>query len=157
MKKSLAFAIATFFGIGKIPFAPGTFGSLATLPLAFALAYYGGLYGILCGIVLSFIIGIKATQEVLRYTPHDPGFIVIDEVAGQLMSFVFVAPYLKNNTQAWILYLAGFVLFRFFDIFKPQPVRWADRKILNAFGVMLDDIIAGCYSALILLIIYHLI
>ena len=157
MKKGLAFTIATFFGVGRIPFAPGTFGSLATLPLAFILAYYWGLYGILGGIFLSFVIGIKASKEVLKYTPHDPGFIVIDEVAGQLMSFCFVAPYLEGNTQLWIIYLAGFVLFRFFDIFKPQPVRWADRKILNAFGVMFDDIIAGCYAALILLITYHLI
>ena len=157
MKKSFAFLIATFFGAGRFPFAPGTIGSLATLPLAFILAYYWGIHGIIIGIITSFIIGIIATKEVLKYTPHDPGFIVIDEVAGQLMSFIFVAQALQGNSQAWIIYLSGFVLFRFFDIFKPQPVRWADRKILNAWGVMLDDIIAGCYAALILLIIYHLV
>ena len=98
-----------------------------------------------------------STKEVLKYTSHDPAFIVIDEVAGQLMTFTFVAQYLQGDIKAWVIYLAGFVLFRFFDIFKPQPVRWADRKILNAWGVMLDDIIAGCYAALILLILYHLI
>ena len=156
MKKSFAFLIATFFGTGRFPFAPGTIGSLATLPLAFILAYYWGIYGIIIGIITSFIIGIIATKEVLKYTPHDPGFIVIDEVAGQLMSFIFVAQALQGNSQAWIIYLSGFILFRFFDIFKPQPVRWADRKILNAWGVMLDDIIAGCYASLILLILYHL-
>ena len=157
MKKGLAFLIATFFGAGKFPFAPGTIGSLVTLPLAFVLAYFWGTCGIVFGIIFSFIIGVMASKEVLKYTPHDPGFIVIDEVAGQLMSFSFVAQYLQGNTKAWIIYLAGFILFRFFDIFKPQPVRWADRKILNAWGVMLDDIIAGCYAALILLILYHLV
>ena len=156
MKKGLAFLIATFFGAGKFPFAPGTIGSLMTLPIAFALAYFWGVYGIVFGIVVSFFIGIIATKEVLKYTSHDPAFIVIDEVAGQLMSFAFVAQYLQGNPKEWVIYLSGFVLFRFFDIFKPQPVRWADRKILNAWGVMLDDIIAGCYAALILLIFYHL-
>jgi phosphatidylglycerophosphatase A len=78
--------------------------------------------------------------------------VVIDEVAGQLLSFATVAELLQHNTHAWLIYLCGFGLFRLFDIVKPQPVRWADRKILNAWGVMLDDIIAGVYATLILYI-----
>jgi phosphatidylglycerophosphatase A len=152
MNKTVAFSLATFFGIGRSKYAPGTAGSLATLPLAFVLAYFYGLWGILAGVVLSFIIGVTATTEVLKYTPHDPGFVVIDEVAGQLLSFATVAELLYHNLHAWWIYLCGFVLFRLFDIVKPQPVRWADRKILNAWGVMLDDIIAGVYAMLILYI-----
>jgi phosphatidylglycerophosphatase A len=152
MKKMIAFSLATFFGIGRSKYAPGTAGSLATLPLAFVLAYFYGLWGILAGVILSFVVGVIATAEVLKYTPHDPGFVVIDEVAGQLLSFATVAELLQHNTHAWLIYLCGFGLFRLFDIVKPQPVRWADRKILNAWGVMLDDIIAGVYATLILYI-----
>ena len=154
MKKSISFIIATFFGFGYSKIAPGTIGSLITLPLAFLLAYFFGIWGISIAVVLIFIIGTMATTEVLRHTPHDPGFVVIDEVAGQLLTFASVAPFLKNNISAWHIYIAGFILFRIFDIFKPQPVRWADRNIENAWGVMLDDIIAGTYATLILYILF---
>lgn len=153
MKSRISFFLATYFGFGRSKKAPGTVGSLATLPLAFALAYYFGLWGIITGVLISFIIGIITVTEVLKTTPHDPGFVVIDEVAGQLLTFAPVAAFLQNNPRAWLTYLVGFILFRIFDIFKPQPVRWADRKILNAWGVMLDDIIAGVYAMLILYIL----
>ncbi|MCQ2741273.1 MAG: phosphatidylglycerophosphatase A, partial [Alphaproteobacteria bacterium] len=153
MKKKLSYLLATFFGFGCAPFAPGTVGSLATLPLAFALCYFWGIWGILAGVIITFFIGVYTSSEVLKYTPHDPGFIVIDEVAGQLLTFATVAPYLQNTSKGLIIYITGFILFRIFDIAKPQPVKWADRKILNAWGVMLDDIIAGCYAMLILLIL----
>ena len=154
MKKNISFWIASYLGLGYSKIAPGTVGSLATLPLAFVLAYFYGIWGIITGIIVSFIAGVISTYEVLRYTPHDPGFIVIDEVAGQLTTFIVVAPYLQNNPKSWPIYIIGFILFRIFDIFKPQPVRWADKKITNAWGVMLDDIIAGVYSALILYILF---
>lgn len=154
MRKRLSFWLATFFGFGYSRFAPGTVGSLATLPLAFLLAYFFGILGIISGVIISFIIGIAATAEVLKTTPHDPGFVVIDEVSGQLLTFAPVAAFLQGNLNSWGIYLSGFVLFRIFDIFKPQPVRWADRKILNAWGVMLDDIIAGIYAMLILYILF---
>ena len=154
MKKGFSFTLATFFGVGYSKFAPGTFGSLATIPLAFILTNYVGSWSIGVAVLLVFIIGTMATTEVLRHTPHDPGFVVIDEVAGQLLTFISIAPHLNNGYNDWPLYLTGFILFRIFDIFKPQPVRWADRKITNAWGVMLDDIIAGTYATLILYIIY---
>ena len=154
MKKGFSFTLATFFGVGYSKFAPGTFGSLATLPLAFLLANYCGTLGVTIAVLIIFIIGTMATTEVLRHTPHDPGFVVIDEVAGQLLTFISVAPYLNNKFYDWKIYLIGFILFRIFDIFKPQPVRWADRKITNAWGVMLDDIIAGTYATLILYLLF---
>ena len=154
MKHQIAFFLATFFKVGNIKFAPGTFGSFATLPLAFILAYFHGLIGIITGSVIAFFIGVVVVKEVLKITSHDPSFVVIDEVAGQLLTFSLVANYLQYNTSSWKIYLCGFVLFRLFDIFKPQPVGWADKKILNAWGVMLDDIIAGIYAMIILYILF---
>ena len=86
MKKGFSFTLATFFGVGYSKIAPGTFGSLVTLPLAFILANYIGAWSIGVAVFLVFIIGTMATTEVLRHTPHDPGFVVIDEVAGQLLA-----------------------------------------------------------------------
>ncbi len=154
MKRWIAFWLATFFGFGRSKIAPGTVGSLMTLPLAFGLAYYLGLWGIIGGVVVSFVVGVFATKEVLKVTPHDPGFVVIDEVAGQLLTFAPIACFLQGRTDAWLVYLIGFVLFRIFDILKPQPARWADKKVLNAWGVMLDDVIAGTYAMLILYIFF---
>ena len=106
MKKNISFILATYFGFGYSKIAPGTIGSLMTLPLAFVLAYFYGIAGIITGSVLVFIIGTISTTEVLRHTPHDPGFIVIDEVAGQLITFAAVAPHLQDNLiKSWPIYL----------------------------------------------------
>lgn len=150
MRKKLSFVVASSFGVGYCPFASGTAGSLATLPLAFAVAYFYGVWGILAAAVVAFFAGVAASREVLKYTKHDPSLIVIDEVVGQLLAFALVADKLVANTQAWAVYVIGFALFRLFDIWKPQPARWADQKVLNAWGVMLDDVFAGIYAALCL-------
>ena len=150
MRKKLSFVVASSFGVGYCPFASGTAGSLATLPLAFAVAYFYGVWGILAAAVIAFFAGVATSREVLKYTKHDPSLIVIDEVVGQLLAFALVADKLVANTQAWAVYVIGFALFRLFDIWKPQPARWADQKVLNAWGVMLDDVFAGIYVALCL-------
>lgn len=155
MKKKIAYLLASYFGFGFSPFASGTVGSLMTLPLVFVCAYYWGMLGIICLSVVAFLIGVIASKEVLKYTKHDPSLIVIDEVSGQSLSFVLLADSLIGNMQAWLVYLVGFALFRLFDIWKPQPVRWADRKLLNAWGVMLDDVFAGIYAAICLCLINH--
>lgn len=153
MKKKIAYLFASYFGSGFSPVASGTVGSFLTLPLAFICAYFWGIKGILILSVLAFGIGVIASQEVLKYTKHDPSLIVIDEVVGQSLTFVLLADKLMGNTQAWLVYLVGFAFFRLFDIWKPQPVRWADRKILNAWGVMLDDVFAGVYAAVCLYLV----
>ncbi len=154
MNLRLAFFIATFFKIGYSKIAPGTMGSLATLPVAFGLAYYYGFCGIIGGVLIASVLGILSIGKVLTQTPHDPSFVVIDEVAGQLLTFALLANHLQNRSDTWLIYLCGFILFRFFDIFKPQPVGWADRKIRNAWGVMLDDIFAGAYAMVILYLLF---
>ena len=155
MFKKISFLLASFFGAGYAPAAPGTAGSLAALPFAFALAYYFGTWGIVIGTAVAFIIGTLTTAEVLKTSRHDPSFVVIDEVAGQLLTFVLIADILQYDADSWLMYLLGFMLFRLFDITKPQPVGWADRKLLNAWGVMLDDIFAGAYAAVILYFINY--
>lgn len=151
--KFICHAICSGFGVGYCPIASGTAGSLETLPLAFLAAYFYGFWGIITATLISFFIGVIASKEVLKYTKHDPSLIIIDEVAGQLLSFALVANALVGNLHAWWTYIIGFALFRLFDITKPQPAKYFDAKVLNAWGVMLDDIAAGVYAAIMLYII----
>ncbi|MBQ9035078.1 MAG: phosphatidylglycerophosphatase A [Alphaproteobacteria bacterium] len=151
--KFLCHALCSGFGVGYCPIASGTAGSLETLPFAFLVAYFYGFCGIMAATAVSFVIGVIASKEVLKYTRHDPSLIIIDEVAGQLLSFALVANALIGNLHAWWTYIIGFGLFRLFDITKPQPAKFFDAKVLNAWGVMLDDIAAGIYAAIVLYII----
>ena len=117
MNKRLASIIATYLGFGLSPKAPGTVGSLATLPLAFAMCYYFGLTGLLIAAFISIAIGIPATAALIDgQEDKDPKRVVIDEVAGQLLTFVFMSGILYHNLNAWWIYLTGFALFCFFDI-----------------------------------------
>lgn len=152
----LALIFATFFGAGLSPKAPGTAGSFATLFLAFPVAYFYGFNGIVIAAVISFFIGVWATNQITKNSEEkDPSKVVIDETAGQLTSFVLVANYLQNtlSVKALVLYLLGFAFFRLFDIVKKGPVKWADTKIKNAWGVMLDDVFAGIFAAIVLMLI----
>lgn len=156
MYKTISFIIVSLFGCGKSPIVSGTVGSFATLPLAYFLIYFYGIWGILAGAFVLFFAGVLFSIEVLKYTAHDPAIIVIDEAVGQLLSFLFVAEYLKNSSGQIFLYLAAFFLFRFFDIVKPQPAKYFDQCVLNAWGVMLDDVVAGIYAAIVVFLIYRL-
>jgi len=156
MLKKLAFIIATFFGAGLSPKAPGTAGSLATLPLAFLTAYFFGRNGIVVAAGIAFFAGVWATGQLTKDSDDkDPSKVVIDETAGQLLTFSLVAPTLYHNATLHVIfiYLAGFLLFRLFDIFKAGPVKWADSKLKNAWGVMLDDVFAGLFAAIVLMLI----
>lgn len=144
--------IATVFGVGYLRPAPGTWGSLAALPVAFVLHVLGGFPLVLMAVAAIFILGVWATTAMTEYKPDkDPSEIVIDEVAGQLVAL------LPLSYSAWAMdisilalwpgWIAGFLLFRLFDITKPGPVGWADRRH-DPMGVMLDDVIAGVFAAL---------
>ena len=146
--KKTAEIVATYFGLGLSPKAPGTVGSFGTLPLAFILAYFTGIYGIVAVATICFIAGVLATDVIIRdQKEKDPGKVVIDEVVGQLLAFSFVCDYLYQNLHNWWIYLFGFAAFRFFDICKMGPVKWFDKKMKNAYGVMLDDVCAGFMAA----------
>lgn len=125
---------------------PGTWGSLAALPCGCAIrAEYGGIgLAVAAGIVLA--VGCWAAEKVVRASAiQDPGTIVIDEVVGQWLVLSTVPCDLPS-------YLLAFLLFRLFDIWKPWPVRWADQNVRGGLGIMLDDLLAGGYAALVLLV-----
>ena len=149
--------IATFFYIGHLRPAPGTWGSLAALPAAAIIGGLGGPYALLVAIVVVYAVGIWAvTQETAGKSDHDPSEIVIDEVVGQwlaLLPVVFGAAAMGADLLAlWPGWIAAFALFRLFDILKPGPVGWADRRG-DATGVMLDDVIAGLLAAVCVVIL----
>jgi phosphatidylglycerophosphatase A len=123
---------------------PGSFGSLAALPCAWAIRGFWGTMGLALATAILFAIGWWAAAAVTRANSiRDPGEIVVDEVAGQWLVLLFVPP-------DFLGYVAAFVLFRIFDIWKPWPVGWADREFHGGFGIMLDDALAAVYAALIL-------
>ena len=153
--KKLAFLVSTLFYCGYFPKAPGTIGSLVSLPVIFFINYNFGFFGLILTIIVVFIVAMFAVKKVLMYTTHDPSFVVIDEFLGQAVTFLLIADKLKFSKNV-IPYIIGFVLFRLFDITKPFPVSYADKKIKNAFGVILDDIFAGFYATIILYFITYL-
>ncbi|MFQ6552203.1 phosphatidylglycerophosphatase A [Aestuariibius insulae] len=144
--------IATVGGAGYLRPAPGTWGSLVALPLAALLYAITGPWGVLIGAIVAFGLGLWATGEMTKgMTDHDPSEIVIDELVGQ---WIAVLPILFGAAAAgapamalWPGWIAAFALFRLFDIWKPGPVGWADRRG-DALGVMMDDVIAGVFAAI---------
>lgn len=144
--------IATLFGIGQMRPAPGTWGSLAALPLAYVWVALTGAPLFAVSIVVLYYLGLWATiKETAGKDDHDPSEIVIDEVVGQwtaLLPVIIATFYLEVALHTlWPFWLLAFVLFRVFDIAKPWHVGWADRRD-DATGVMLDDVIAGLYAAI---------
>ena len=136
--------LATWFGVGLFPIAPGTWGSLAALPCAWAILNQWGALGLAVAVLVVFATGCWAAGAVARESGiSDPGAVVIDEVAGQWL-VLLAAPF---NPAAWAL---AFLLFRLFDIWKPWPVRWADRRIKGGFGIMLDDILAAACAVAVM-------
>ncbi len=141
---------ATWFGVGYLPKAPGTWGSLAALPFAWAAVSIGGVGTLVVATFIVFLVGLWASRDYMaRSGTHDPGSIVIDEVAGQWI-VLLVAP---QNPFAYVL---GFLLFRFFDVLKPWPISWVDKNIGGAWGVMVDDVLAGVFGlvAMVLILSY---
>ena len=134
--------IATVCGIGLLPGAPGTWGSLAALPAGWAILHWTGSREILLlAAALAFFAGWWAADRYSRATgTDDSGSIVIDEVAGQWIVLAVVP-----MTLPWIA--AAVILFRIFDIFKPWPIRAVERRYKGGFGVMIDDIVAGVFAA----------
>jgi phosphatidylglycerophosphatase A len=131
--------LATWFGSGLAPVAPGTVGSLAALPFIIAAVYFGGDIGLVAFTILAFVVGLWAAADyVKRSGDDDPSPVVIDEVAGQAITFL---PFV--HILSWQMVLAGFVLFRIFDALKPWPINWLDRTVKGGLGVMLDDVVAG--------------
>jgi phosphatidylglycerophosphatase A len=140
------------FGLGYLRPAAGTWASLAALPAAWGLHALGGPVLLALGAVLAFAAGWWATAQETRGQPDpDPSEIVIDEVTGLWLAFLPVSVGAAHAgvalTALWPGWVTAFVAFRLFDIWKPGPIGWADRRG-DALGVMLDDVLAGVAAAL---------
>ena len=159
IKNKVAKTIATSLGFGYAPFGPGTFGTAFGLIIYVMLDYIFGMFGmhhdsLYLNLMLVLLIGLftwLGTWSARVLEPewgHDPGKIVIDETIGVWITILFI-PF------SWINILLAFVIFRFFDILKPLGIKAIDQKLHSPFSVMLDDIVAGIYSAIILQIIVY--
>ena len=139
LKNPLHF-LALGFGSGLAPKAPGTFGTLAALPLVYLCSVYLPFSFYLLLTVLFSIVGIwicGKTADDMQV--HDDSSIVWDEVVGMLITMIAVP-------LNWQTLLVGFVLFRFFDIVKPWPISYLDKHVHGGFGIMADDILAGVFA-----------
>ena len=153
-KTNWAWTIATFFGVGFLKPGPGTYASVATVALWLAAAFLLHhntlhlLFATLIALALSSAIGIPAaTRVALESGRKDPGFVVIDEVAGQLVALIAVRP-------DWPHALLALLLFRFFDILKPPPIRRLE-SLPRGTGIVVDDLGAGIYALIVVQLITH--
>lgn len=159
----IAVFIATGFGAGFIPLGPGTWGSIVGLLIAYGLIAAFGSDALLlqnlliaAGLV-SAALGVWASDRAEKiFDRKDASQIVVDEVFGQIIAFVFIAPYLTGLGASWRWWMfAGFALFRAFDIFKPYPINRL-QGLSGGLGVMMDDALAGVYAAVVLSLLLKL-
>jgi phosphatidylglycerophosphatase A len=156
-RPQISIFIATAFGLGLLPKAPGTFGSIGGIFIAVLMNDLNLLtrpaitYAI---VVITAILGVIASDRAARHAQiKDPQWVVIDEVSGQLLTyfaFLFLAPFPLN----WKSLLLGFILFRLFDIWKPFPARQLE-NLPGGWGIMADDWMAGIYAAILLQLALH--
>jgi phosphatidylglycerophosphatase A len=134
------------FGSGLAPKAPGTFGTLAALPIYYLMQSLS-VFTYIALTVLAFVIGIWICQKSADWLQkEDPSSVVWDEIVGYLVAMT-AAP------VGWVWMLIGFILFRVFDIWKPWPIRWFDKNMHGGLGIMVDDVVAG----LLVFVVIHLI
>lgn len=138
--------IATGFGVGHLPWVPGSWGSLLALVCGSEITAAGGWVALAGAAIVAFALGCWASARIAKTSGmHDPRFVVVDEIAAQWL--VLVAAPLDGR---W--YAAAFLLFRVFDIAKPWPIRTIERRVAGGLGIMLDDVMAAIYALALLLI-----
>ena len=156
MIKTFNSLLVTMFGLGKIKFMPGTFGSLATIIILFYLFHSLNISSntILIGWIIIFIYSFYAVSTHTKDSKNkDPGEIIIDEFLGQSIPiYLYEISHgtTKEGGETIIYYTLFFILFRYFDIMKPFPVSFFDKNFKNSFGVIMDDVCAGLYVVLTL-------
>ena len=158
MIKTFNYLFVTCFGIGSFKFAPGTITSLITTVFLYSLFHIINLPNITILIILLivFIYSFYAVSEYINYNKNkDPKEVVVDEFIGQsipIYLYEIAHGSTKDTNEAVLFYLYIFILFRYFDIKKPFPVSFFDKKFKNSFGVIMDDVVAGLYVVLTLII-----
>jgi len=141
--------LAFGLGSGLSPKAPGTAGTIIAVPLYLILVNLLPLYGYLAAITLAFLLGIYLCDKTSKdLGVHDHGGIVWDEFVGFWITMVLVP-------VTWFWVLAGFAAFRLFDILKPFPIGYLDKKVHGGFGIMLDDVIASVYAAFVIQLVMY--
>jgi len=154
MIKTFNSLFVTMFGLGRIKFMPGTFGSLATTIILFCLFHSLNISSsvILTALIIIFIYSFYAVSTHIENNRNkDPGEIIIDEFLGQSIPiYLYEVSHdtTKESSEAIVYYILFFILFRYFDIMKPFPVNFFDKNFKNSFGVIMDDICAGLYVVL---------
>ena len=158
MIKTFNYLFVTCFGIGSFRFAPGTITSLITTVFLYSLFHIINLSNntILVILLIVFIYSFYAVSEFIKNNENkDPKEIVVDEFIGQsipIYLYEIAHGSVKDSNEAVLFYLYIFILFRYFDIKKPFPVSYFDKKFKNSFGVIMDDVVAGLYVVLTLII-----
>ena len=156
--------LTSCFGLGRLPLAPGTWGSLP-VAIVFGLMWHLGTSSILISITMA-VLAIAGSIICVKFAPaaiaatgkNDPGEVVADELAGQAVTFLaipFFIPVILTTGQICIITSGGFLLFRLFDIVKPWPIRKLE-KLPKGWGILADDLLAGVYAAIVLLIVIFL-
>ena len=156
MIKKINLIFLTFFMIGKIKYAPGTFASVFSCILFFLLTYIFSFASILIIITLFFIYSFIAINNSFEeFDSDDPQEIVIDEVLGQMLTLLAIPIYeTLYPLPVLYYYISALIFFRIFDILKPYPINFVDNNVKGPLGIMFDDIIASFYSILVLAIIF---
>ena len=158
MIKTLNYLFVTCFGIGTFRFAPGSITSLVTTIFLFSLFHIVNLSNniILIFLLIVFIYSFYAVSEYIKFNKNkDPKEVVVDEFIGQsipIYLYEIAHGSSKGSHEVVLFYLYIFILFRYFDIKKPFPVNFFDKKFKNSFGVVMDDVVAGLYVVLTLII-----
>ncbi len=158
MIKTINYLFVTCLGIGSFRFAPGTVTSLVTTIFLYSLFHIINLSSgiILLILLIVFMYSFYAVSEYIKYNENkDPKEVVIDEFIGQsipIYLYEISHGILKDPREAALFYLYIFILFRFFDIKKPFPINFFDKQFKNSFGVIIDDVVAGLYVVLTLII-----
>lgn len=145
----LFMALATGFGLGYLPKAPGTWGTLLALPIHYLIVQLPqqGYIAAIAIIIVIAVLSAGAAEKIID--KPDPGCVVIDEVAGMLITMIAI----PAHPLAWLL---AFILFRIFDILKPFPVNFFDQRFHGGLGIVLDDLMAGLYALASLQLLWHL-
>ena len=160
MIKKINILILTMFGLGNSKYAPGTVASFVTcIMYIWFYIYQINIYLLIWIVCIIFIFSVYSIDIFKNsFSQVDAKEIVIDEFLGQSIPLLTIYNFIeKNNLNHFILYtFMSFVLFRIFDIFKPYPIKKIDIKMKNGFGVILDDIVAGVYSVVVLMIIFFI-
>ena len=146
--KKISYQFSTSFGVGNSKFFPGTLASLITLPIVWVIKNFFSLEFFLTTILFYSMISYFLIKICIKnITNKDPKYVVADEHIGQSISLIFCE-------QAIFDYLISFCLFRFFDILKPFPINLVDNHLKNAFGVILDDVLAGIYVCIVIAYVF---